>query len=1058
MRLLARTAVWTAASALLLLAGCGAQPVSEADDSQSVELRSPQVASADHHDVSAPLSLIRPAPPSLEEREHPVKPVPRRFNHGAHDPVVQASAVPLLIPAPASNFDGMGQGFTGPAGAFTVNSAPPDTNGDVGPNHYVQIVNSDFAVFNKAGTALFGPVPINTLWSGFGGGCQTNNDGDPVVLYDPMADRWVISQFSVSTTPFLQCVAVSTTPDPTASYARYSFQYASFPDYPKMGVWPDAYYETFNLFNAAGTTFLGTQICAYDRTKMLAGQAATQQCFTTSNAFGGLLPSDLDGARLPPAGAPDWIVGLGSAANQLAFWRFHVDFATPGNSTLTGPSTLATAAFSEACNGGTCIPQSGTAQRLDSLADRVMFRLAYRNLGDHEAMVLNHSVTAGTSTGVRWYELRPSGASLSIFQQGTYAPDANFRWMGSAAMDQAGNLALGFSVSSASLHPEIRYTGRLAGDALGQMTQGEGTIVAGAGSQTGSSLSRWGDYSMLAVDPADDCTFWFTTEYIPANGAFNWKTRIGSFKFPGCGAAAANDFSITPSPASQSVQQGASTTYTVATAVTSGVAETVSLSVSGVPAGASASFSPASVTAGGSSTLSVSTGTAAAGTYTLTINGTSPSAAHSSAVTLAITAPPPPPPANDFSIAASPASQTVTAGGSTTYSVTTAVTSGAAQTITPSVSGLPAGATASFNPASVTAGSGSTMTVATATSTPAGTSTLTITGTATSGSHSATASLTVNAPPPPPPSGLVNSGFESGLSGWTVVGSATTSATAHGGAASAMVGSAAAFNGDSSVSQTFTASSAGGTLVLWYQPHCTDTVTFDWALVTLKDNVTGTTATLLPKTCRNSAVWTQVSYNLAPNAGHSVTLTLLDHDDGFAGDPTYTLYDDVAIGAPPPPLTELIVNGGFEGSLSSWTLGGAKLPIDSTAHAHTGVNALRCGSANGTGTDLNGDSFAFQSVSIPATATTATLTFWYFAATLDSITFDWQDAQVRSSAGAVLVNVFHMASNTQVWTQKTVDLTPFRGQTVQIYFNAHDDGFSGDPTSLWIDDVSVKVQ
>src|SRR5439155_1496544 len=288
-------------------------------------------------------------------------------------------------------------------------------------------------------------------------------------------------------------------------------------------------------------------------------------------------------------------------------------------------------------------------------------------------------VTAGTSTGVRWYELRPSGASLSIFQQGTYAPDANFRWMGSAAMDQAGNLALGFSVSSASLHPEIRYTGRLAGDALGQMTQGEGTIVAGAGSQTGSSLSRWGDYSMLAVDPADDCTFWFTTEYIPANGAFNWKTRIGSFKFPGCGTAAANDFSITPSPASQSVQQGASTTYTVATAVTSGVAETVSLSVSGVPAGASASFSPASVTAG----------------------------------------------------------------------------------------------------------SGSTMTVATATSTPAGTSTLTITGTATSGSHSASASLTVNAPPPPPPSGLVNSGFESGLSGWTVVGSATTSATAHGGAASA---------------------------------------------------------------------------------------------------------------------------------------------------------------------------------------------------------------------------------------------------------------------------------
>ena len=208
-------------------------------------------------------------------------------------------------------------------------------------------------------------------------------------------------------------------------------------------------------------------------------------------------------------------------------------------------------------------------------------------------MVLNHSVTAGTSTGVRWYELRPAGTSLSIFQQGTYAPDANFRWMGSAAMDQAGNIALGFSVSSSSLHPQIRYTGRLAGDPAGQMTQGEGTIIAGAGSQTGQTLSRWGDYSMLAVDPSDDCTFWFTTEYIPANGAFNWKTRIGSFKLPCCGVAAANDFSIAPSPASQTVQQGGSTSYTVATAVTSGTAETVSFSVSGVTAGATASVSPA---------------------------------------------------------------------------------------------------------------------------------------------------------------------------------------------------------------------------------------------------------------------------------------------------------------------------------------------------------------------------------------------------------------------------------------------------------------------------------
>src|SRR6267143_1057750 len=207
MRLQDRTTLWAAAPALLLLAACGEQRPGVADDSGSVELRPPAVSPNVHSDVSPPLGLMQSVPGQDEQREHPVKPVPRRFN--------------------------------------------PDANGDVGPNHYVQIVNTDFAVFSKTGTALFGPVPIRTLWSGFGGGCQNNSDGDPVVLYDPMADRWVISQFSVTTQPFLQCVAVSTTGEPTRPYARYSFQYSNFPDYPKMGVWPDAYYQTFNLFNAA---------------------------------------------------------------------------------------------------------------------------------------------------------------------------------------------------------------------------------------------------------------------------------------------------------------------------------------------------------------------------------------------------------------------------------------------------------------------------------------------------------------------------------------------------------------------------------------------------------------------------------------------------------------------------------------------------------------------------------------------------------------------------------------------------------------------------------------
>src|SRR5205814_1958170 len=380
---------------------------------------------------------------------------------------------------------------------------------------------------------------------------------------------------------------------------RYSFPYTGFNDYPKMGVWPDGSYTTFNMFNAAGTAFQGAKICAYDRAKMLTGAAATQQCFNTSTSFGGLLPSDLDGSRLPPAGSPNYVLALGSTANTLAFWKFHVDFTTPANSTFTGPTTLATAAYSEACGGGTCIPQSGTTQQLDSLADRLMYRLAYRNFSDHEALVVNHSITAGSSVGVRWYELRPDAShNLTIFQQGTYAPDSDYRWMGSIAMDQAGNMALGFSRSGTAINPEIHFTARLAGDTLGQMTQGEGSIIDGTGSQTGRNLSRWGDYSAMAIDPSDDCTFWYTNEYIPSDGAFNWQTRIASFKLPGCPASAGNDFSISASPTSLSLVQGASGPISISTALTSGTAGTVSLAVSDVPSGASASFNPGSVTAG----------------------------------------------------------------------------------------------------------------------------------------------------------------------------------------------------------------------------------------------------------------------------------------------------------------------------------------------------------------------------------------------------------------------------------------------------------------------------
>jgi pre-peptidase len=732
-----RCRVWLALAALLVM-GVVATPVSAQNER-------PEVRPSAYHDVSPPLRDLPPGPRiyGILEAE-PVRRIPSsRIPSFGPDPLLTrtSNAPALLAPATAQNFDAIGQGFTGPAGTFTVNSAPPDTNAAVGPNHIVETVNTDFAVFNKAGTPIFGPVPINTLWSGFGGGCQTDNDGDPIVSYDRIADRWVISQFQVTSQPFQQCVAVSKTADPTGAYNRYVFNYPDgFPDYPKMGVWPDAYYITYNLFNTAGTAFIGTKVCAFDRAKMLAGVAATQQCFNTSSSFGGLLPGDLDGSRLPPAGAPNPIVALGTTSTSLATWKFHVDWATPANTTFTGPVTLTVPAYTEACNGGTCIPQNGGGS-LDSLADRLMYRLAYRNFADgHQALVVNHSVMAGTSAGIRWYELRINASNnLSLFQAGTYAPDASFRWMGSIAMDQSGNMGLGFSTSSSSLKPSIRYTGRLAGDAAGTMTQGEGTMITGAGAQ-GSSLSRWGDYSSMSIDPADDCTFWFASEYIPANGTFNWKTRIASFKFPGCGAAAGNDFSIAASPNSLSLGQGGGGNVTVSTAVVSGAAESVALSVSGVPAGATAAFGTNPIAAGASSVLTIDAGTAAPGAYSLTVTGTAPSATHSVVVALTITGSP------DFTVAVSPASQSIVAGSSATYTVATSALNGSTQSISLSVAGLPAGATGSFSPATVTAGGSSTLTVTTSTAAPA--TTFTVTGTSTT-THSATASITVTGSLPP---------------------------------------------------------------------------------------------------------------------------------------------------------------------------------------------------------------------------------------------------------------------------------------------------------------------
>ena len=498
-----------------------------------------EVGTSVMNDVSPALRDIKPipAPAWTTIREMPERDVlSTKESPNVKDPVVQSNfgSNPLNIPATIQNFNGVNNRD----GVY-----PPDTNGDVGPNHFVQWVNLSFQVFSKTGASLYGPAEGNTLWSGFGGAARSQNAGDPIVLYDPMADRWLMSQFTASN-PYGECVAISTSPDPTGTWYRYFFQFSTtvFYDYPHLGVWPDGYYMSANRFN--GNTSSGPAAIVFNRSKMLLGQAATFQAFNLSSTYGTLLPSDLDGSTLPPSGSPNYFLSKGNSV--LYLWKFHTDWVTPANSTLTGPTSLSTAAFSNLCTTTrNCVAQPSTTVKLDGLGDRLMHRVEYRNFGDHESLVANHTVSLSGQAAVRWYEIRNPNSAPSIYQQGTYSPDSTNRWLGSVAMDHSGNMALGYSVSSSSVFPGIRYTGRLVTDPLGQMSQGEGTIINGSGSQTGTG-SRWGDYAMMTVDPTDDCTFWFTTEYIPSTGTAPWNTRIASFKFPSCGGSVPTNTPTTP--------------------------------------------------------------------------------------------------------------------------------------------------------------------------------------------------------------------------------------------------------------------------------------------------------------------------------------------------------------------------------------------------------------------------------------------------------------------------------------------------------------------------------
>lgn len=472
-----------------------------------------------------------------------------------------AMSVATSTPAPpiGVSFDGLGQAANR---LFGTPVTPPDTVGAVGPNHYVQMVNKTLAVFDKTGSMLLGPLHESAPWSGFGGPCEYETAGDPIVIYDQLADRWLISLMADESTaygPYWICAAVSTTPDPTGSFHRYAFRFDDIPDYPKWAVWPDGYYLTVNRYvgGMGGGDFTGSTVAAFERDRMLAGLTARMVRHDTGTDWTPPIPASLDGFRLPPPGSPHY--GLYATWSpdgcQYAGWcgltnigkyKFSVDWDNPAASTFTTTPVIP-------LPGTTANPVSQPdpyfdvfrpLRRLDSIWDRLLFRASYRNLGDHESLVASYvgantpapDDRSGTATAA-WFEIRDPASASSSYQGGVQAPDGDARWMGSAAMDHSGNLALGYSVAGTSTMPSIRYAGRLAGDPPNQLGQ-EGTIVQGSGWQRGTS-GRWGDYSTMTVDPVDDCTFWYTNQYYTATSALDWNTRIASFGFPECSPAPA---------------------------------------------------------------------------------------------------------------------------------------------------------------------------------------------------------------------------------------------------------------------------------------------------------------------------------------------------------------------------------------------------------------------------------------------------------------------------------------------------------------------------------------
>jgi hypothetical protein len=532
----------------------------------SPDVSGPLIVSDAVHDTSPPLATLAgsatAASPSggiAGEEERPRELTPAAAAAARTVAAVRKAALSANPFTQLRSFGGITTAEINPNTDCSQGSTNPcwaaDASGAVGPNDYMQSVNFALAIYRKDGTRILGPTSSATFWKGFPAPC---GGSDEVVLYDRQADRWFASMFGRDQTTgwYYQCFAISTSPDPTGSYYRYAFvtSKTEFNDYPKFGIWPDAYYMTGQRNKIfAG---LGLFVAAFERDKMLTGQPARMVLFSIDNGGScdangtcdhraGMLPADWDGQTPPPAGTPNYLVRpladeLGwPSPDRLELWAYHVDWGDPTASTLTLTDTLIPNPYQPACGyDQSCVPQPNTTTRLDPLASGyLMYRLAYRNFGGHEALVLNQTVDVGdlapeVHVAPRWYELRRSGGVWSIFQQGDYAPDGDNRWIGSIGMDRAGDIALGYNVSSASRYPSIAYAGRTPGDPAGTLSQ-EAVLQAGGGSQKGFIF--WSDWSQLTLDPTDDCTFWYVNGYQPADSDNQgWATRIGAFRSPTC--------------------------------------------------------------------------------------------------------------------------------------------------------------------------------------------------------------------------------------------------------------------------------------------------------------------------------------------------------------------------------------------------------------------------------------------------------------------------------------------------------------------------------------------